>query len=313
MSTIYSRRTFLSNSSLVIAGSALRPLMAQSSPDVVGAMRAAGATVRIETQPLRGSIYALLGSGGNILVLSTPRGKLLVDAGLATSRPQIEAAISALEGGPLNALINTHWHFDHTDGNGWLHTAGAEITAHANTRKRLSTTQHMAAFNATFPPSPAGALPHTVFDTEKTIRYGDNTVSMGHYKPAHTDSDISVFFESQDILHTGDTWFNGLYPFIDYSSGGSITGMIEAADRNVARVSETTIIVPGHGPVGKKTELIRYTDMLKDVTAKVSAGKKQGKSLAAIVDEKPTANHDANFSAAAVPVPFFVQLVYMGV
>ena len=275
--------------------------------------RAAGATARIVTQTLRGNVSVLMGSGGNIAVLPGKDGKLLVDAGYATSQPQITAALDALSGDPIRHLINTHWHFDHTDGNEWLHAAGATILAQNKTKTRLSTTQTIAALNATFPPSPQGAIPTETFEDRQTLHLNGATLQLHHYEPAHTDTDISIRFTEADILHAGDTWFNGFYPFIDYSSGGSINGMIRATERNLAETGANTIIIPGHGPVGTKAELTQYRDVLLAARDRVAALKKQGHSLQEVVAAKPMAEYDAKWGAGFMPTPVFLGLVYQGV
>src|SRR5262249_9133399 len=159
-------------------------------------------------------------------------------------------------------LINTHWHTDHTNGNAWLHSVGAAITAHENTRKHLSVATRVEGWSFTFPAAPAGALPAKVFKTSYEMRVNDTHIAMKYYGPAHTDSDISVYFTEADVFHAGDTWWNGVYPFIDYSTGGSIDGAIRAAEANLAAVDGMTIVIPGHGPVGEKSDLVEFRDML---------------------------------------------------
>ena len=262
-----------------------------ASPVII--IREAAATAKITITKLRGNVSVLEGSGGNIGVLTGRDGKLLVDAGLPATRKGITEALARLGPGPVKHLINTHWHFDHTDGNQWLHSEGAEITAHENTRKRLSVDTRVEGWKFTFPASPLGALPTNVFTNEQNLHFNDTTLALKYYSPAHTDSDISVEFTDADILHVADTWWNGYYPFIDYSTGGSIEGSIRAAEANVARVTNKTLIIPGHGPVGDKSQLIEFRDMLAAIHYKVSALKKQGRSLAEVVAAKPTADHDA--------------------
>jgi len=282
-------------------------------------MRAAGASAKITTHPLRGNVSALLGSGGNIAVLTgapgAPKsdGKLLIDSGFSTSRPQIAEALAAINADPLTHLIDTHWHFDHTDGNGWMHTAGATIIAHENTKKRLSTDQRIAAFGMTVPASPAGALPTVVFSEDHTLALNGETLHLTHYAPAHTDTDISVYFANADILHVGDTWFNGIYPFIDYSTGGNIDGMVAAAKRNLSTATAKTIIIPGHGPIGDRAQLQQFHDMLSGVRETVATLKRQGRSIDDIIAAKPTAPFDSNFKAALGPVGSFIRLVFQGV
>src|SRR5262249_15810947 len=162
-------------------------------------------------------VIVLQGSGGNIAVLTGRDGKLLVDAGIAASRPGITEALDSLNSDPVKHLVNTHWHFDHTDGNQWLHSIGAQTTAHKNTRKHLSETTRVEAWNFTFPPSPDGALPTKVFKKEQKLHLNATPLALEYYGPSHTDSDISVYFADADVLHVGDTWWNGHFPFIDYN------------------------------------------------------------------------------------------------
>ena len=153
------------------------------------------------------------------------------------------------------------------------------ILAHENTRKHLSTTTRVEGWDFTFPPSPAGAIPAEVFDQEKNLHLNGTTIALSYYGPSHTDGDVSAYFVEADVLHTGDTWWNGHYPFIDYSTGGNIKGMIKAAETNLAKVTEKTIVIPGHGKIGGKSEMTEYRDMLITIHDRVAALKKEGKSL----------------------------------
>ncbi len=310
-----SRRRFLAMSSLVASAFTLRPriLFAQEVSAFVAKSRAAAAHATITTIPLRSNVSVLAGSGGNIAVLTGFDGKLVVDSGYASSQPQVSNAMGLLSSSPIKQLINTHWHLDHTDGNEWIHSAGAVITAHENTQKRLSTTQTIAAFNAVVPAAPAGAIPTEVFTDKKVIHHNNVTLQLVHYMPAHTDSDISIHFEEPAILHVGDTWFNAAYPFIDYSSGGSIDGMIHAASRNLAITTSETMIIPGHGPVGNKAQLTEFRDVLVEARDKVAALKQQGKTLEEVVAAKPMAKYDEKWGAGFVPATLFAGLVYQGV
>jgi glyoxylase-like metal-dependent hydrolase (beta-lactamase superfamily II) len=315
--TMISRRGFLGSSAALAVGAMVAPrvVFAQvaQQPKVVLDGRAAAATAKITTQTLRGGVSALMGSGGSIAVLPGPQGKVLVDSGISTSRPQIVEALNGISADPVTHLINTHWHYDHTDGNEWMHAAGATIIAQDKTKTRLSAPQTIAAFGATFPAAPVGARPTKTFaETDKTKLNGV-TISMAHYDPAHTDTDISVYFVEPDVLHAGDTWFNGFYPFIDYSTGGSIDGMIKAAVRNLATAGPNTIVIPGHGPIGDRKQLQESHDMLADVRDKVSALKKQGRSVAEVVAAKPSAQYDAKWGGGFMKPEVFLGLVYQGV
>ncbi len=308
-----SRRGFVGSA----AGAAFAPRFAfaqdTQQPTMVVQGRAGAASAKIATQKLRGGVYALTGSGGNIAVFTGKDGKVLIDAGISTSHPQLASAMDAIGAEPVTHLINTHWHWDHTDGNEGWHAAGATILAQEKTKARLSTPQTIALFGATFPAAPAGALPKLTFGEEHQVKLNGLTLQMKHYAPAHTDTDISVWFAEADVMHTGDTWFNGSYPFFDYSTGGNIDGMIKAADWNLARSGAETIIVPGHGPIGDRKQLQEYRDVLARSRDKVAALKAQGKTVAEVIAARPTAETDAKYGGGFMKPDVFVGLVYQGV
>jgi glyoxylase-like metal-dependent hydrolase (beta-lactamase superfamily II) len=280
---------------------------------IVPTMVNAAAKAKISIQPIRRNITVLEGSGGNIAVLTGRDGKLLVDAGLAVSRPAISSALTSINTDPIAHLINTHWHTDHTDGNAWMHSEGAAITAHENTRKHLSVATRVEGWDYTFPAAPAGALPEKVFATDSEMHRNDTRILLKYYPPAHTDSDISVYFTDADVVHVGDTWWNGVYPFIDYSTGGSIDGSIRAAEANLSMVTSKTVVIPGHGPVGDRSGLAEFRDMLVAVRERVAALKKQGRSLNETIAAKPTAAYDAEWGQFLITPAMFTSLVYAGV
>jgi glyoxylase-like metal-dependent hydrolase (beta-lactamase superfamily II) len=223
-------------------------------------------------------------------------------------------ALASLSNDPIRHLINTHWHFDHADGNEWVHGEGATILAHENTRKHLMTMQRVEDWDFNFPALAAGAIPSETFSSDKTLSVNRSTLKMKHYGPAHTDSDIFVHFVEADILHVADTFWNGIYPFIDYSTGGNIDGMIVAADANLAMATDKTIVIPGHGrPVSNKAELREFRDMLVAIRGNVAKLKKQELSLEAIIAAKPTAAYDAKWGQFVVTPALFTKLVYEGV
>ncbi|ADV80867.1 MBL fold metallo-hydrolase [Terriglobus saanensis] len=310
-----SRRQFVTAGGLTAAAVCLAPgsLFAQTGGLVESAFKEA-ATAKVTVQTLRRNVSVLLGAGGNIAVLTGPDGKLLVDAAIVTARPNVSSALASINAQPIKQLVNTHWHFDHTGGNEWLHAAGASILAQENTRKHLSRDTRVGGnWQYTFPPAPAGALPSTVFQEEHTLHCNNSTLELKHYLPAHTDSDISVHFTEADILHTGDTFWNRDYPFIDYSTGGSIDGQIRAAEANIAKVTDKTIVIPGHGAVGGKADLILFRDVLVEIRDKVAAFKRQGKPLSEVVAAKPGARYDAEWGNLFQNPSDFVALVYQGV
>jgi glyoxylase-like metal-dependent hydrolase (beta-lactamase superfamily II) len=308
-----SRRHFIS-ASLGASAVMLAPRrLFAGETGIVPTMIQAASQAKIEVNRLRRNIAVLDGSGGNIAVLTGKDGKLLIDAGFTVSRRRISPALDSLSADPITRLINTHWHVDHTDGNAWLHAEGAAITAHENTKKHLATSTRVDDWSYTFPPVPAAALPETIFRDALRLRHNDMALALQYYGPAHTDSDISVLFEEADVIHVGDTWWNGFYPFIDYSTGGGIDGMIRATKRNLSVVTDKTIIIPGHGPVGNKTGLSEYYDMLFAIRSNVSRLKKQGKPLAETIAETPTAAYDAKWGQFLMTPAIFTKLVYTGV
>ena len=161
-------------------------------------------------------------------------------------------------------------HFDHTDGNEALHAPGVSILAHANTRERLATPQVIRLLDMHFPASPAKALPTQTFDRDFAVYQNGDQINLAHFDPAHTDTDIYIHFHNANVLHAGDTWFNGMYPFIDEATGGRIGGMIAAAEKSLAVADDNTKIIPGHGPLGSKADLKRSHDMLSAIRLSIA-------------------------------------------
>ncbi|BEU25525.1 MBL fold metallo-hydrolase [Paraburkholderia terrae] len=266
----------------------------------------------IVVQPLRGNITVLMGSGGNITVLSGKDGKFLVDAGISKSQDKLQAALYKIGPSPLKYVVNTHWHWDHTDGNAWMHAAGATIVAHKNTLKHLTETTHVNAWNWTFDPVPAGARPTLIIDNEKTFNFAGTTIEVQNFGGGHTDGDLWVYFKKADVLALGDTFWNGIYPYIDNEDGGNIDGAIKWANKAVASTTDHTIVVPGHGAVGTRTQLIEFRDMLVTVRNNVAALKSQGKSLDEIIAARPTAAFDAKWGNFVFNGSQFTKMVYDG-
>ena len=275
---------------------------AQARPD-------AGSTP-IRTTRLFDNVYLLQGAGGNMALQTGSEGNILIDSSFAPAVPRIREAIAAVSNDAPFALINTHWHGDHTGGNEGMHAAGFTIYAHQNTRKRLSTAQTMKMFNATTPPAPAGALPTITFNHALDIWRNGDTLDLVHFDPAHTDTDIYIHFHKADVLHLGDIWFNGMYPFIDEGTGGSIGGMIRAAEKALAVANSNTKIIPGHGPLGTKADFQNFHDMLSAIRDKVAALKAAGASEQEAVAKKPTAAFDAVWSKGMLNPDAFAGIVY---
>ncbi|TDK31834.1 MBL fold metallo-hydrolase [Rhizobium deserti] len=298
-----------------VAGGWLSPREAYAEAhQLVGMIRGAAAKADITTYKLRGNVAVLEGSGGNIAVFAGKHGKVMIDAGITATQPKIEQALADLGRQPVTHLVNTHWHFDHADGNEWIHAAGAKIIAHENTKKRLMQTQRVEDWDYSFPPSPAGAIPSETFATDQHVDFEGCKLHLICYEPAHTDSDIGVHFVEQNILHTGDTYWNGIYPFIDYSTGGSIDGKIAACAKSLSMVDDKTIVIPGHGaPVSNKAELKAFHDMMVSVRDNVAALKAKGMSVGEVVAAGPTAAFDKFWGKFVITPGLFTELVYEGV
>ena len=314
-----SRRSFLElGTALAATTLAPRWLNAQATTaqptDMVAKARAGALNTAIKTTKLSSNVYLLQGAGGNMVLQTGPQGNLLIDSSFATAVPKITEAIGAMSKAAavatLGKLINTHWHFDHTDGNEGLHSAGFTIYAHQKTRERLSTPQNMKMFGFTLPAAPEGALPVITFDDSMHIWHNGDSLDLVHFDPAHTDTDIYIHFHSADVLHVGDTWFNGMYPFIDEGTGGSIGGMIRATEKALVAAGNETKIVPGHGPLGTKAELQRFHDMLAGVRDKVAALKTAGASEQEAIAKKPTAEFDSTWAKGMLNGDAFTGLVY---
>jgi len=266
----------------------------------------------IIVQPLRGNITEFMGSGGNITVLCGKEGKFLVDAGISKSKEKLRAALDKISLAPLKYVVDTHWHWDHTDGNAWMHEAGATIVAHRNTLKHLTETTHVDAWNWTFEPVPESARPTLIIDDKRTFPFAGTTIEVENFGGGHTDGDLWVYFKEADVLALGDTFWNGFYPYIDNEDGGSIDGAIKWANEAIVRTTDHTIVIPGHGPVGTRAQLIAFRDMLVAVRNNVAALKQQGKSLDEVVAAKPTAAFDAAWGNFVFNGAQFTKMVYAG-
>lgn len=289
---------------------AQNPPMQSVSNDRIAQMRASGATAKLTTKKLADNVSMISGSGGNVAVLTGPDGKVLVDTGFATSAPQFQTALAALGSEPIRHLINTHWHFDHTDGNEWMHKAGALIIAHENTRVRLSTPQDLAALNLHFDAAPAPALPQQTFSEQANLYFNNESLELRYYPPAHTDTDVLIHFTRANVIHAGDIYFNGMYPMIDYSTKGNTAGMIAAANRTLDLADAQTQIIPGHGPLGNRAMLTEFRDMLVTVRDRVTKLKQSGKTIDEAVADKPTKDLDEKWGKGNIASDFFVKLVY---
>lgn len=266
--------------------------------------------VAIETIEAGDGIHMLVGQGGNIGVSTGSDGAFVIDDQFAPLTDSILAAIRRLDDKPVRFVVNTHWHGDHTGGNENMGRAGALIVSHENVRTRMSVEQFMEAFDRTVPASPSGALPVVTFTDAMTFHWNDEEIHIFHVEHAHTDGDAIVHFKRANVLHMGDTYFNGMYPFIDLGSGGSIDGIIAAAEQAIALADDQTRIIPGHGGLSNRAELTTYRDVLTAMRDKIQAMVRSGMSKDAVIAAKPTQDYDAEWGAGFMQPDQWVGIVY---
>ncbi len=266
--------------------------------------------VEIGAEKVADGIYMLTGSGGNMGLSVGEDGAYLIDDQYAPLTGKILAAVKELTPDPVRFVINTHWHGDHTGGNENMGEAGALLVAHENVRRRMAAGTFMEAFDRKVEPAPEGALPVVTFTDAVTFHWNGEEIRVFFVGPAHTDGDSIIHFVNADVFHMGDTLFNGMYPFIDVSSGGRIDGVIAAADRVLKVATEKTRLIPGHGPLATKADLQAYRDMLAQVRDRLAKMKAEGKSAEEVVAAKPTADFDEKWGGGFMKPDVWVGLVY---
>jgi glyoxylase-like metal-dependent hydrolase (beta-lactamase superfamily II) len=266
--------------------------------------------VEIRTEKLSDSVYMLTGAGGNIGLSVGEDAVFMVDDQFAPLTPRIEAAIAKLTQRPVRFVLNTHWHFDHTGGNESFGKAGALIVAHENVRKRMSVESFIEFLGMKFKAEPRQALPVVTFTRDVTFHLNGDEVHVLHMPNAHTDGDAIVHYRKSDVIHMGDIFFNGRYPFIDTSSGGTVEGVIAAADRVLQTAGERTRIIPGHGPLAGRADLQAYRDMLATVSARIRSHVRAGRTLEEVQAAKPTAEFGAVWGKAFLNPQRFTEMLY---
>jgi cyclase len=267
--------------------------------------------IQIRTEKLADNVYVLFGEGGNIGVTVGNDGVAIIDDQYDRMAPKIRAAVAMLSDKPIRFVINTHWHGDHTGGNAALGRIGSVIVAHGNVRKRLSVESVNSLSGRVNPAAPPEALPIVTFDQSVSLHLNGDTLDVIHVNDAHTDGDAVIRFRNANVLHMGDTFFNGLYPFIDTSSGGSVTGLIAALDRVLATVDDNTKIIPGHGPVSTKADLQSYRDMLATVRDRVLKLVRAGKTQDQVLAAQPTKDYDEKWGKGFLKPDVWVGRVYV--
>jgi len=267
-------------------------------------------SIPLTITPVSGSIHLLIGRGGNIAISSGEDGVFLVDDQYAPLTARIREALARLNPRPVRFVLNTHWHGDHTGGNENLGRAGALIVAHENVRRRMSTEQFIASINERVPPSPAAALPVVTFTDAVTFHLNGDEIHAFRVLPAHTDGDAIVHFRNANVVHMGDVFFNGAFPFVDQSSGGSVSGVISAADRVLSMTDERTRIIPGHGALAGRAELQAYRDMLLEARSRVMDAMQGGRTLEQVRAARPLAPLEARWGRGFIRADAFVETLY---
>ena len=240
--------------------------------------------VEIKVVPVAGQVSILMGSGGNIGVSAGDDGLLMIDDQYEPMSDKIRAALAGLSKGKLKFIVNTHWHGDHTGGNK-VFGPEAPIIAQSNVLKRMSTEQTIKFFNTTVPASPKEALPVITFDQSVSIHFNGEEIKVVHFPRGHTDGDSIIVFTKSNVVHMGDDFFNGMFPFVDIGSGGTVQGMADAVAKVLAMVPADAKIIPGHGNLGTVADLKAFHTMLVETSAIVKKGIQAKKSLGAIQAE----------------------------
>jgi glyoxylase-like metal-dependent hydrolase (beta-lactamase superfamily II) len=265
----------------------------------------------LEGVPLAENLHTFRGTMANSAVFVAPEGVLLIDAGDSpAAAARLQAAIAVLTPRPVTLLVNTHWHFDHVNGNGTFAQRGAVIIAQAAMRARGAVSSRGQGVG----PLPEGELPVVTFERELALHLGGETVRLVHPQAgkAHTDGDTVVIFPRANVVHMGDLYFEGMYPYIDVDAGGSAAGMAAAIREVLPLMNEQTKVVPGHGAVSDRQKLAAFAGMLNDISERVQALIAAGKTLAEVQAAKPTAAYDEKWGHGFMKPDGFVELVYRG-
>ncbi len=264
-------------------------------------------TVEIKTFDLGGGIYMLEGFGGNIGVSAGEDGVIIIDDQYAPLTGKVMAAIRRLSDKPIRFVLNTHWHPDHTGGNERLGKEGAVIIAHDKTRDFMTAAQLIDGLKEAFPDA---AIPVATFSDTLTFHMNGETIRAFHVPNAHTAGDAVVHFQEADVIHTGDAYFNGFYPFIDVERGGSIDGMIAFYEDLIAMAGPQTKIIPGHGAVANRDNVRTYQEMLIDVRGRVAAAIEAGTSLEDLIAAEPLKDLDPVYGGNIIKAPDFLAMVF---
>ena len=265
--------------------------------------------VVIKTHKISDTIYMLEGQGGNIGVSIGDDGVFIIDDQFGPLNEKITAAIAKLSDKPVNFVVNSHWHFDHSDGNVAFCTAGAIIVSQSNSRDRMMSEQTLSAFGYKQAPYEKVGLPKITFDDEMWFHYNDDAIQLMHFGAAHTNGDTITYFNKANVMHTGDVFVTSGLPFIDAGNGGSITGVINSVTKAMSLINDTTVVIPGHGQLANKADMQKYKETLIAIRDKVAKEKTAGKALKDIDAEALMAEFPKGF----LPPEGFVAVVYQDI
>jgi glyoxylase-like metal-dependent hydrolase (beta-lactamase superfamily II) len=263
----------------------------------------------IRTEQVVPGIYILIGQGGNIGVSAGADGVFLIDDQYAPMTRSVIAALHQLKLEAPRFVLNTHWHGDHTGGNENLAKEGALLVAHDQVRARMSADQFNSFLENAVPASPQAALPVVTFNDTITFYLNGDEMHGTYAAHAHTDGDVFIHFRKANVIHTGDLFFR-FYPFIDLSSGGSVSGLIAAVDRLLALADDRTRIIPGHGPLASRADLVDYREMLVTTSGRIRALMKAGKTVDEIVAAAPNADYDQKWSWTFITAERYTRMMY---
>jgi glyoxylase-like metal-dependent hydrolase (beta-lactamase superfamily II) len=268
------------------------------------------ASVQMEQKSLSDHVTFLHGSGGNMLVSTGPDGIVLVDCEFSPMSDKIKAAVAKLQPGPIRFLIDTHWHIDHAGGNADFAKDGTVIIAQDHVRSRLSTQQPAGYFGNTVPPSPPAAWPLITFDRSMTLHFNGENIMLLNDGVAHTDGDAIVYFPKSNVVHMGDVYINGLYPIIDLASHGTIQGYFPIIDHVLGMINDQTRVIPGHGPIGTKADLLFYRNMLATLRDRVQKMITEGKTLDEITAANVSKDFDNDWASDRVGPKAITKMIY---
>lgn len=283
---------------VVVLFASANPLYAEDKP------------IEFNTFQLSDTVYMIKGQGGNVGVSDGADGLFIIDDQVRPVTRELLGEIRKISGKPIKFVVNTHYHEDHVGGNEAIGGAGAIIIAHDNIRQRMITEQVSIFMNNTTPPYAKDALPLVTFNDHMSLHMNGETVTAYHVAHGHTDGDSIIHFPVSNVIHMGDMFFNGLYPYVDLDAGGSIQGIVAAADLALTLADDSTRIIPGHGPLGVTDDLRNYRDYLVQAIANVQELIDQDMTLEQVIAEQPTKEWDEELGKIWITPPQFVTFIY---